>query len=77
MKEADGCVEECWRGRPVVAAQVGSDGGSFSLKGCRDVSCDGVARARGGWRCPRLRRLNRWRRSGRWGRRRERGTMRG
>lgn len=77
MKEADGCDEERWRERAAVAAQAGSDGGSSSLKECRAVSCGGVARARGGWRCPHLQRLSHWRQSERWGRRRGRGTKRG
>lgn len=76
IREVDGCDEERWRGSP-AAAQVGSDVGSFSLKVCHAVSCGGVVRARVGCRCPHLRRLSHWHRSGRWGRRRERGTMRG
>lgn len=77
MKEADGCVEKHWRGRRVMAAPVGSDVGSFSLKECRDVSFAGALRAHVGWSCPHLLHLSHWRQSGRWGRRRGRGTKRG
>lgn len=48
MKEALGCDEECWWGKPAAAVQVGSDGGSSSLKECYAVSCVGVVPARGG-----------------------------
>lgn len=77
MNEADGCEEECWRGRPRVAVQVGSDGGSFSLKECRAVFSDGVVPAHRGWHCPHLQRQSHWHQSGRWGRTKGRGTKRG
>ena len=76
MEEVDGCEEECLQGGPVVAAPVGSDGGSFSLKECRAVFCDGVVRALEGW-CPHLQHLSHWRQNERWGRRRGRGTKTG
>lgn len=65
MKEVDGCVEKCWRGRLLVAAQVGSDGGSFSLKECRDVSFAGVVHGHEGWSCLHPQHLNHWHQSGR------------
>lgn len=77
VREADGCDEERWRGRLVVDAQVGSDGGSFSLKECRGVSCADVVHVPWGWRCPHPLHLSHWHQSGRWGRRRGRETMRG
>lgn len=76
MKEVDGCDEEHSQKRLVVDAQVGSDGGSFSLKECHAVSCADVVRVLGGWR-PHLLHLSHWHQSGRWGRRRGRETMRG
>lgn len=76
MKVADGCDEERCQWKLVVAAPAGSDGGSFSLKECRGAFCGGAAHARGGWR-PHLQRLSHWRQSGKWGRRRGRGTKTG
>lgn len=77
MREVDGCDEEHCRRRVVADARVGSDGGSFSLKECRAVSCADVVRVPGGWSCPHPLRLSHWHQSGRWGRRRGRETMRG
>lgn len=76
-KEADGCDEERRRRRPATAARGGSDGGSFSLKACHGVFCAAVALVHEGWCCPHLQRLSHWHQSGRWGRRRGRGTKKG
>lgn len=76
MEELDDCEEECWQGGLMVAAPVGSDGGSFSLKECCAVFCGGVVRALEGW-CPHLQRLSHWHQNERWGRRKGRGTKMG
>lgn len=54
MKETDGCDEDRSMGRPAAASLVGSDGVSFSLKECLDVSFAGVSHAHAGWSCPHL-----------------------
>lgn len=48
MKETDGCDEDRSTGRLAAASPVGSDGGSFSLKECLDVSFAGVSHAHAG-----------------------------
>lgn len=48
MKETDGCDGDRSMGRLAAASPVGSDGGSFSLKECLDVSFAGVSHAHAG-----------------------------
>lgn len=77
MNEADGCEVERWHGWLRAAAQVWSDGGSFSLKGCHAAFSDDVEFAHRDWHCPHLQHQSHWHLSGRWGRTRGRGTRMG
>lgn len=77
MKEVDGSDEKHWRGKSAPDAQVVSDEESFSSKECHDVSYADEGHVHVGWSCPHLQLLNHWHQSGRWERRRGRGTKRG
>lgn len=70
-------AEECERASPAPSFQGVSDEESSSSRERLSVFSDAVAPDHGGRRCPRFPLPSHWRRSGRWGKMKEKVTRRG